>query len=218
MRLNNIDNSSNDGPNCFDDFTSQTIIVGLGNTYDLGVTVFEDDYYVSAWIDYNQNFVFDASELVVDAFYCPNATVESITPFILGVGTTQGTFRMRFRAIWDDYGPLDPCGPISYGETEDYMIEIGYFAGVDELNDTFGISLYTNNNNDQIAIIDGAPDDYNVRVIDVRGRILKREKLNHNGGKSDYVLPTQHLVSGTYMIFIENSKGDRLTEKFVIVK
>lgn len=218
VRLNNIDNISVEGPDCFDDFTSQTIMVVIGNTYDLGVTVFENNHFVSVWIDYNQNYEFDATELVIDAFSCPNLGVESVTPFLLGLSTAQGTFRIRFRTVWEENGPLDPCAPIDYGETEDYMIEISAWNGIDDLNNSFETLLYTNKNNSQVAVINGVADVYNVRLIDARGRILKRIALTHSGGNNEYILPTQYLVSGTYMILIENSKGDRLTEKVVIVR
>ena len=193
--------------------------MGVGTPYDLGLTVFENDHFVSVWIDYNQDYVFDATELVIDAFSCPSAGLESITPFLLGLATTQGTFRIRFRTTWDDSGPLDPCGPIDYGETEDYMIEIGLFVDViDELINKFEMSLYTNSDNNQVVVINGGAGDYNVRLIDMQGRLLKRIPIKHIVSNSEYVLPTQHLVSGTYLIHIENSKGARLTEKFVVVR
>lgn len=220
VRLNNIDNTSTDGPDCYDDFTSQTIQVNIGATYDLGLTIGEDDHYVSAWIDYNQDYTFTANEQVLDAFSCPNETQESVSQFLLGTGTATGTFRMRFRTTWNDDGPLDPCADIDYGETEDYTIEISpeIIDGVSELNDQFAMSLYQNNNGAQVAVIDGQADNYNVKVIDVRGRVLKRASFSHAGGNAHHVLPTQYLVSGTYMILIENTKGVRHTEKFIVVR
>lgn len=218
VRLNNIDNSSVEGPDCYDDFTSQTIMAAIGSTYDLGVTVFEDDHFVSVWIDYNENYIFEATELVIDAYSCPSSGIESVTPFLLGTSAIEGTFRIRFRTVWEDDSPLDPCGPIDYGETEDYMIEIGALNGIEDLSNSFEMLLFTNKDSRQVTVINGDAGTYNARVIDVHGRILKRLALVHSGGENEYTLPTQHLVAGTYMVLLENSKGNSLSEKFIIMR
>lgn len=222
VRINNVDNASQDGPDCYDDFSSTvTIMVNVGTTYDLGLTIAEDDHFVSAWIDYNEDYVFTANEQVLDAFSCPDETVETVTPFVLGLATTQGVFRMRYRTVWNDNGPLDPCAEIAYGEAEDYTIDIGpelIIDGIDAIDTNFDLSVYTNTGNSLVAVVDGSADEYKAKIIDVRGRMLKRVEFSHSGGKSEHVLPTQYLVAGAYMVLIENTKGVRLTKRFVVVR
>jgi hypothetical protein len=219
VRLNNIDNTSADGPNCYDDFSAQTINVNVGVNYTLGVTVAEDNHFVTAWIDYNQDYLFTANEIVVNALSCVNQNQETTDPFTLGLATQQGTFRMRFRTIWNQGGPLDPCAEIPYGETEDYTINIGPdVTGVNDLSNIFDLSVYTNVNNSLVAVINGEADDFKVRIIDARGRLLKTTQFTHGGAIGEHILPTQYLVAGAYMVHIENTKGDRITKKFVVVR
>jgi hypothetical protein len=78
------------------------------NIYPMGASV---------WIDYNDNGVFtDAGENVATNTY---ATGTYTLNFTVPLTAPAGTHRMR---IMEDYFtiPSNPCGPLSYGETEDY--------------------------------------------------------------------------------------------------
>lgn len=70
-----------------------------------------------AWIDFNQNGVFEASETVLTA---RGNTVVS-APITIPSGVT-GTTRMRVQVRWS--AAAQPCGNIGYGETEDYTVKL----------------------------------------------------------------------------------------------
>ncbi len=94
--------------------TSQTITVTVG-TYG-GQTV-------AAWIDYNADNDFsDAGEKLGEVPNVGAGSTATIT-FTLPVGATVGNTRMRVRTVWSDL-TIDPCLTYSYGEAEDYKINI----------------------------------------------------------------------------------------------
>ena len=79
----------------------------------------------AAWIDYNHNQVFDANELVVSGSTVAG-TQALAASFTIPHTALFGITGMRL--ITSPYGtaPLNPCGAYSYGETEDYLVNINY--------------------------------------------------------------------------------------------
>ncbi|MFN9304374.1 MAG: GEVED domain-containing protein, partial [Candidatus Kapaibacterium sp.] len=76
---------------------------------------------VRAWIDYNNNNIFDANEVVMSltGIAAPTTLTASFNPPVSAVGFR----RLRIRADGPNNDNVDPCGQ-TYGETEDYTIEI----------------------------------------------------------------------------------------------
>ena len=102
--------------------TTATLIAG--QTYQLQVTG-EGNADVSAWIDYNQNGQFEASEWTqVVAGSLPNlpATVSITVPATALPGRTG--LRIRSRAAGVQNGATDACTNFGSGETEDYLVTI----------------------------------------------------------------------------------------------
>ncbi len=118
-----IDNPS--AGSYYTDYTSTVApaVIGLGETKELGVSIYSDgSEYIYAWFDWNKNYVWDDDELVIVAedvdpsgFYyadvtCPNNAMPGVT-----------TFRVVDK--WNS--APGPCENYSYGETEDYAVDIG---------------------------------------------------------------------------------------------
>lgn len=95
-----------------------------GVTYPISVTVGPGGTeYVSVWIDYNQNGAFEASEYT----YLGSANGATISSSItIPSGALLGTTRMRIRVRFNtQLGSADAClDGFTYGETEDYLINI----------------------------------------------------------------------------------------------
>ena len=86
----------------------------------------------AAWIDYNDNGIFEASELIGAT---PTTIGSGVTPgqinasssFTIALACTPpaGVHRLRIRGVFAQNGPtIQPCASYSYGETEDYLITI----------------------------------------------------------------------------------------------
>jgi PKD repeat protein len=75
------------------------------------------------WIDYDQNNVFSNTGEFLGEITMGSQTSAFIN-FSVPTGATLGTTRMRVRAVNASAGTLDPCGFYSFGETEDYGINI----------------------------------------------------------------------------------------------
>src|SRR5690606_15069690 len=87
---------------------------------ELTVTT-EWEMNVNMWIDWNNNMVFEAGELVYEGLTQQNVHTALI---LIPAGTPLGNYRIRVRAgyLWN--GPILPCGQSSYGEVEDYTLTV----------------------------------------------------------------------------------------------
>lgn len=100
----------------------QKNMLTVGNTYQLDVTTSSNSETVKAYIDYNNNGVFDASELAYTV--TANGTHSGqITIPNTGVVTCTN---LRMRVISDvaSNTNIQPCGALTYGQAEDYTVYI----------------------------------------------------------------------------------------------
>jgi PKD repeat protein len=95
-----------------------------GNSYAVMVSAgtYSSDNNISVWIDYDLNGVFDPSEKL------GNVTLGAmpqtgIINFTVPAGAVPGITRMRVREVWN-VADIDPCLGYTYGETEDYNVNI----------------------------------------------------------------------------------------------
>jgi hypothetical protein len=124
VQLGDIDNSS-DCTIGYTDYTELKTVMEFGRAYDLTVTAGGSTAgdTCRAWIDWNQDGVFDTDD--------PNETVTlagspGVGPYTATVavpfGALPGETRMRVRL--DHTASLGPCGNADHGEVEDYTIVV----------------------------------------------------------------------------------------------
>ena len=118
-----IDNTS-DCTN-YGDYTSMSTSIEADSTYPLQVTLTtvysSDDYGV--WIDWNQNGDFsDAGENVVCEI--DNGLEVSTWDITVPADAIAGDTRMRIRLKYSGSNCGDPCGTTTYGEVEDYTVNV----------------------------------------------------------------------------------------------
>ncbi len=121
--------STNPAYTYFNGGGSQTASLQAGTSYTVQVTNGSYAFggqQVAAWIDYNDDEVFDISERI--GFTTTNFTGAFQTASFnisLACNPPVGVHRMRVRMVWNTSGnTIDPCASYGYGETEDYDITI----------------------------------------------------------------------------------------------
>jgi len=106
----------------YTDYTNLSTSVIVGNSYPITVTLgspYSGDQ-CGVWVDWNQDGDFyDAGETI-------SLTGVSVGPYsgtiIPPAGAIAGNTRMRVRVIYT--GTISPCGTTSFGEVEDYTINV----------------------------------------------------------------------------------------------
>lgn len=125
VSFSNLSNSSGASSGGYADYTSQTANVSQNNAYTITIspswsgTVYNEGY--SVWIDYNQDADFnDAGEQVFTSGPHKNSTVSG--NISIPSGALEGETRMRVSMKYN--GIPTSCESFSYGEVEDYTVNI----------------------------------------------------------------------------------------------
>ena len=122
-----VNNTSLRGTGGYQNFSDLSSAYTAGASLDFSVGVYDpyDSDKVIIWVDWNNNGDFtDAGEKVYESsgtgFTQPHSG-----SFTIPTMQAVGMYRMRVRLVDAANGPnLTPCGNSSYGEVEDYSIEI----------------------------------------------------------------------------------------------
>ncbi|MCD4680858.1 MAG: T9SS type A sorting domain-containing protein [Bacteroidales bacterium] len=117
----------NNGSGCsqggYSDFTTMATNLEAGLEYPLNIATNNDDEYISMWIDFNDNFYFDANEIIIEDFWAESGNHIYTVSVIIPYTATPGSHRLRIR-INNAASSADPCALYDYGEAEDYMVNI----------------------------------------------------------------------------------------------
>lgn len=100
---------------------SDTVTFRLGNG-----TAFTTNNTTTAWIDYNQDGAFTNNEMLGTTYGVGAANTDGNIVFKVPYTALSGTTRLRIRnaAFLASNTPAPACGSTSYGETEDYTVNI----------------------------------------------------------------------------------------------
>jgi hypothetical protein len=224
---------NNDSPNAaptapaYSDFTSVSGTAEVGVTYPISIGVSSsigttyNSNQVLVWIDLDQNEVFDANELVftsdIDAV---NAYTGNIT---IPAGATLGSTRMRIRlhdthdgSSYTNNFNNTPCGISSYGEVEDYTVNIIAFSNVEEQAGA-NWSVFPNPSNGDFTIQYGGVDGRVVmEVYDMTGRVVYNNVKAMSRGEQHMLSMAGRLAAGTYLLRLTGEQG--VYEQRVVVR
>lgn len=170
----------------YSNYSAMSTNVLPGSAYSISVAIggaYSTDE-VLIWCDWNRDGDFsDASESVYTSAPGVGPFSTSITP---PAGTTPGLVRMRIRLTDTGSGPnLTPCGNSSYGEVEDYSLNV---------TSTLAPELPGNEK----------PDGNLVKANEETNTLLQTELLNiyPNPSNGDFIITAVH--EGTYYLMNES--------------
>lgn len=223
FELGTLDNISECSESGYNDFTELSTELANNSVNDLTITTHYGDQYVSVWIDFNDNFLFEEDELVVNnSIIAPGEGAGDYTETISLVipdGVNLGQHIMRAKSNWNDSVPVAACQATTFGETEDYTADVVLYIGIDESplrkselvvktfnNNQYEISLETKELNEPLVI----------NLHDVTGRNLVQNRVENVNGRYVYNLDMSYAKPGAYIIRLGNSNYGKI--KKIIVK
>ena len=125
FKVESINNPSGCSPNGYADYTNLSTDLEQASTNILTIQSGYADQSGTVWIDFNDNFTFESTEIVIHntSFGTSQANVD------LDITATAnlGQHLLRARTNWNNTGTADmsdPCIDVTYGETEDYTVNI----------------------------------------------------------------------------------------------
>jgi hypothetical protein len=132
--------------------------------------------------------------------------------FTVPTTATLGNVRMRVRISYSPDGAIAPCGQSTYGEVEDYTIQISTTGGLSE-NPLDAISVYPNPTENELFVDlkNIAADVKRIEVIDLSGKVLQIISAQEG---SVMKMNTSNLAQGMYQLRIL-SDDYSVTKRFV---
>ena len=205
-----ISNSST-GTTGYENYTAQSTNAIRGTAYTITITpawtstVYSEGYAV--FIDYNQNGVFtDAGETVW------SKTASTTTPvsgtFTIPTTATLGATRMRVSMKYN--GVPTSCEAFSYGQVEDYTINITSVAREIEANtnaSTLSYTIYPNPVNGAVLNISEV-ENATYKVYTMLGQEVS------SGSIENEAIPMANINPGTYLLEVI-SNGKSATKRFI---
>jgi hypothetical protein len=192
--------------------TEGPIELEIGGTYPISFTPgFQTqpyEIYFRSWIDFDQNGTFDSDELVYD----------QLTDGLVGISSTiaiptdavEGSSRMRIMMSYMGPGQATApasCGQFSFGEVEDYCVEILPSSGLSLDSKTNNlIKLFPNPSNEYVTIQNGTGNDLELKIFDLTGRTVVVRTIQTGNN----TIETSTWNSGTYFYVLSESNYEAL--------
>ena len=210
VQLNTINNTSTCATGGYFDYANISTTLAKNSSYvatispavPAGPGAYPNDE-VAIWIDYNNDQDFsDAGEQV--GYVLVATGWSNVFNFTVPSTATVGTTRMRVRISFANDGAITPCGNASYGETEDYRINITATSGLDALME-LQVPMYPNPTANEVYIDLKEIHDITTRVSvkDLFGKVLY-ENLQP---ESLLNIPMASHAKGLYHVVIETTQG-----------
>ena len=207
----------------YSNFTNLSTDLVVGDTYDVTVTTGYGDQHVRIWIDYNDDFIFSLDEMVVSDYEIANGqgqgSYTETFQMTIPEGAVLGTHIMRIKSNWQSQVPDDACEDTTYGETEDYTVNLVTSLGFGdfELNNSELIIYSTDNNMFNIKLNTNETELMTFSVYDTTGKIIvfnNIEKMNNNAYLYD--LDMSYASPGVYFVKIGNTSLGYKTGRIIV--
>ncbi|MFC4162242.1 M4 family metallopeptidase [Epilithonimonas zeae] len=210
VKLNTIDNAST-GSTGYEDFSYLSTDVKKGETYTITITPFWSGTVYPLryrlYADYNNNGIFtDAGETAWSQTTATNAATVTGT-FTIPATATTGRIRIRVQAAYSQ--TPTSCSTITYGQVEDYSLDIQEVLAVSDVNNDNKVSIYPNPVKDVLNIKTKESGDSTYKIFNTAGQSVA------NGKSIENKIDVNRLPTGNYVIELVNKKGEKSTQKFI---
>ncbi len=223
FKLGNITRSSGADAGYYNGTSSQiNLTANTSNTvtYSAGYRSTRYTVYWRVWIDYNKDGDFsDAGELI--ASRSSSGTGNYNSNFVVPSTALNGQTRMRIAMKYGAYP--SPCETYSYGEVEDYTVNIaggsnstsstnariGNLASFE--NDlTFDGKIYPNPVKEELNLLFKNPltEDTQFHIVDLNGKILINKILPKE--TNEHAENVGHLLPSVYLLRLSNNTQSKV--------
>jgi PKD repeat protein len=220
VTLNTINNTTACSAGGYASYTTTTTSLAKGSAYTVTVTpavganigqAYTNDE-IAVWIDYNNDFTFSTAERV--GYVLVAAGWSNQFNFTVPTTATTGAVRMRTRISYQPDGAIDPCAVATYGETEDYTINITAGGGVGVIeNSLTNANIYPNPTDNELIVDLSAVSELvsKITLLDVTGKVVKSQVSMVN---SETKFDLTDIASGLYQVVITGSEST-LTKRII---
>ncbi|MDY8135242.1 GEVED domain-containing protein [Aquimarina sp. 2201CG5-10] len=219
--LSNISNTNITCSSGYEDFTNMTI--NLDKAVGVYILTVQTGFasgtaeQLSLWIDFNDNAVFEESELLLSNEVIDRENTDQNFAITFGDNAQLGTHRLRIRAGDTDTNNgaslNDPCGSMQFGTTHDYSVEIG-----ENTNPNTDLVIASLPNNQFFITMSDSNADQTLRinVFTLTGQTIVSNFVEKDAnGRFVYQLDMSHASTGIYFVRLGSNKNGK-SAKFAV--
>ncbi|MCB2220969.1 MAG: T9SS type A sorting domain-containing protein [Bacteroidetes bacterium] len=222
LQLGTIDNVTGCDPNGYGNYTNLSTNLQKGMSHDLTISCEYGNTYVKAWIDYNDNFSFEDDEIVVYDYIIAEGQgsgnyTETIQLPVTNVATL-GEHLFRVKTNYNEEVPEDPCEETTFGETEDYLVNITLGTGTDiaSLEDNeLNLVNQGNNNFEVIYETNYLTETMIVTVHNIQGHTVIQNRVPNINGTYRYDFDMSYAPKGVYLLRLGTDQFGKV-KRFVV--
>ncbi len=223
VELKELINETECSENGYNDFTQMQTDIETGSINEMILTVGYGDEFVRVWVDFNDNFIFEAEELIIDNIEIADGegagTYTENLPFVIPEDALLGEHLMRIKTNWNAGVPDDACEETEYGETEDYTLNVVLPTGtlsLPEMDSELEIVHLGNNQYEASLITEKLDAQVLINLHNSLGINLVENKVVYSNGRYTYPLDMSYAASGVYIIRMGTHKYGKV--KKLIIK
>ena len=196
------------------DYTNMTANLSIGSAYSITLytgysgRAYKEVYAI--WIDYNQDGEFDESAEL--AFSVESRVTTTTGSFTVPGDALTGTTRMRVSMKYNKIAT--PCEIFTYGEVEDYTVNIGssksvtpsYYDNTVVVN--VNAKIYPNpaSGETTLELTSDELTTISYKLIDLQGRVvISKDEIQVNGYQEERI-NIENVKTGIYFIMIYNNE------------
>ncbi|WP_103069251.1 GEVED domain-containing protein [Aquimarina sediminis] len=223
FELSNVTNSSINCSTGYNDF-SENLTINLNRsigafvlTVQSGFADNEESERLSLWIDFNDNTVFEESELLLNNIVIEQKNRDQDIVLSLPGDAALGKHLLRVRA--GDTGTNngadlnDPCGSMDFGTTHDYTVDIGENKSIE--NEVLVVA----HPDDQFLITKedaGLETELRVYVYNILGQIIASNLVKKDANdRFAYTIDMSYARSGIYFVRFGEKKKEYAAKFYV---
>jgi len=220
FELANLSNETDCSETGYSDFTNMIATLESGSTHDLILSVGVGGAYLKVWIDFNDNFIFEADEVIVDNHLIMSSFTEptDTIAFTLGSDVMLGEHLMRLKVNWDNLVPENACESSEFGETEDYKVNLVLPTGMTQLPEIYSrleVRPYGNKQFEVSLITEQLKGFVLINLHNSLGYNLVENKVAYLGDRYTYHLDMSYASPGVYFVRMGTYKYGKVV-KFVV--
>ena len=206
------------------DFMNLVANLSQGSTNDITFTTGRGDQFVTVWIDFNDDFTFAPGERVlINEVIAPGQTVGTFTEtfdLTIPADADLGAHIMRVKSNRGGPVPIDACLESTFGETEDYTVNIGEL-GVDDFAISDSELIIVSKPNNQFEVVMNTDYDLPVflGVYSILGQEVGfRKSVPKINGAYRINLDMAQMSSGVYLVKMGGQTTTSFKTARIIVK
>lgn len=224
VQIGTIDNESGCSDNAYGDYLDQMTDLDVNSINEFTISASYGNQFVKVWIDFNDDFVFGADEVVSAFEVADGQSAGDFTQtedLIIPENAMLGEHLMRVKLSWivpiEDDGA---CDDISQGgETEDYMVNIVQPVGIADLAISDADFRVANLGNNQFKVL-MTTEDWNeplrIDVHNTMGQCVLHNRVAKNGNSYTYDLDMSYAPKGMYIVRFGSDEYGKV--KKIVVK